>query len=75
MVDGRWSLVHTDSEMTQHRTDSDVPKDGIHDVQWEEVTPLPSPGSCRSPKRQAAVTEWIDDEALPDSVNWSDQTA
>jgi hypothetical protein len=73
--DGRWALVHTDSEMTQHRTESDVREDGIHDVQWEEVTPLPVTWFVPMSEAAAAVTEWIDDEALPDSVNWSDQTA
>lgn len=75
VFDGRRALVHTDSEMTQHRTDSDVQEDGIHDVQWEEVTPLPASWFVPMSEAAAAVTEWIEDEALPDSVSWSDQTA
>lgn len=73
--DGRWALIHTDSEMTQHRTDSDVPGDGTRDVQWEELTALPVTWFVPKSEATAAVTEWIEDEALPDSVNWSDQTA
>jgi hypothetical protein len=73
--DDRWALVHTDSEMTQHRTDSDVPGDGTRDVQWEEVTPLPVTWFVPMSEAAAAVTEWIEDEALPGSVTWSDQTA
>lgn len=73
--DGRWALVHTDSVMTQHRTESDVQGDGTRDVQWEEVTPLPVTWFVPTSEAAAAVAEWIEAEALPDSVSWSDQTA
>ncbi|WP_109508815.1 Imm1 family immunity protein [Nocardioides speluncae] len=75
VADGRWALVHTDSEMTQHRTDSGGTGDGTHDVQWEEVTPLPSAWFVPLSEATAAVSEWIGSAVLPESVTWSDQTA
>lgn len=75
VADDRWALVHTDSEMTQHRTDSGVPGDGTHEVQWEEATPIPFAWFVPMSEVAAAVTEWIEDDVLPPSIHWLDQTA